>query len=363
MARKSSSINVYSPTGTIIAVSGNVPEGYLPCDGSYVSISTYQSLYNTLTDDGQSNNPYGADVGNTFKLPDLRGRVPSGGTQNQTANTLGIGTVGGENVSDLNTNSSTISVSASGNIQSNYTANATAGAAKGNFSCNIGATTAKTGATSIAAGNMPAHTHTHPDMQVTNNYRGNRAISGLNTAYNSRTTATNVNYTYINQTRTANTQANYGTNKKAKNQTGRGTTIRTNTQAAQFANETRYQGQNAGETFARSGTLQIHKQNNAGNEVNPDRWASSNTNNLLWREMAGTTAPIPATNIMGQAHDHQISNSMQGVVYNNGNLAGNMTGNVNVTADGVPELTASSAKITYGDLRGKQVLVLYAIKY
>lgn len=362
MARKSSSINVYSPTGTIIAVSGNVPEGYLPCDGSYVSIATYQALYNTLTNDGQSNNPYGTDVGNTFKLPDLRGRVPSGGTQNQTANTLGIGTVSGENVSDLNTNSSTIAVAADGNIQSNYTANATAGAAKGNFSCNIGATSGKTGTATISSTNMPAHAHNHPDMQVTNNYRGNRAISGLNRGQNNRTTATNVNYTYIDQTLTNNTTNNAGTNKRVRTQTGRGNTIRVNQQNAQLANQTRFTGQNAGETFARTGH-QIHKQNNAGNEVNAARWASSNTNNLLWREMAGSGVGTPVNNIMGKAHDHQISNSMQGVVYNNGNLAGNMSGNVNVTADGVPQLTASSAKITYGDLRGKQVLVLYAIKY
>ena len=66
----------YVPVGGIIpfgGLSGNMPAGWLVCDGSAVSQTTYADLYAVL---GAS--AYGTDSGGNFFLPDLRGRVPFG---------------------------------------------------------------------------------------------------------------------------------------------------------------------------------------------------------------------------------------------------------------------------------------------
>lgn len=63
------------PTGSILAyVKGSAaPTGWLYCDGSAVSRSTYADLYAVIGDN------YGEGDGTTtFNLPDLRGRVPVG---------------------------------------------------------------------------------------------------------------------------------------------------------------------------------------------------------------------------------------------------------------------------------------------
>lgn len=69
------------PTGTLHAFAGaTAPLGYLLCDGTAVSRTTYASLYAVIL------TTYGAGDGSTtFHLPDLRGRVPMGagtGAQN-----------------------------------------------------------------------------------------------------------------------------------------------------------------------------------------------------------------------------------------------------------------------------------------
>lgn len=72
------------PTGTLHAFAGaTAPLGYLLCDGTAVSRTTYASLYAVIS------TTYGAGDGSTtFNLPDLRGRVPVGsGTDGDSANT------------------------------------------------------------------------------------------------------------------------------------------------------------------------------------------------------------------------------------------------------------------------------------
>lgn len=61
-------------TGMIIPFSGSsVPSGYLLCDGSAVSRSTYSTLFGVI------GTTYGSGDGSTtFNVPDLRGRVPAG---------------------------------------------------------------------------------------------------------------------------------------------------------------------------------------------------------------------------------------------------------------------------------------------
>lgn len=69
------------------------PHNFLPCDGSYVDMADYPDLYAAI------GSAYGPTIGNTFKLPDLRSRLPigvgSGGPF--TARTLGE-SVGSEEV-------------------------------------------------------------------------------------------------------------------------------------------------------------------------------------------------------------------------------------------------------------------------
>ena len=72
------------PAGSIIAWSGSsAPTGYLLCDGTAVSRTTYAALF------AVAGTGYGVgDGSSTFNLPDLRDRMPLGkGTNNSTLGT------------------------------------------------------------------------------------------------------------------------------------------------------------------------------------------------------------------------------------------------------------------------------------
>jgi microcystin-dependent protein len=73
------------PIGTIVPFGSNtIPENWLLCDGSAVSRTTYQTLFNTI------GTTYGAGDGfTTFNLPDLRGRVSVGKSSDTEFDTLG----------------------------------------------------------------------------------------------------------------------------------------------------------------------------------------------------------------------------------------------------------------------------------
>jgi microcystin-dependent protein len=64
------------PTGIVVPYGGDegdVPVGWLLCDGSEVSRATYDSLFLVVGE------IYGAgDMTTTFNIPDLRGRIPLG---------------------------------------------------------------------------------------------------------------------------------------------------------------------------------------------------------------------------------------------------------------------------------------------
>jgi microcystin-dependent protein len=63
---------VTNPPGTILDFAGSTaPAGYLLCDGTSYSTTTYAALYTAL---GGSSSPWGVGSG-TFKVPDLRGRT------------------------------------------------------------------------------------------------------------------------------------------------------------------------------------------------------------------------------------------------------------------------------------------------
>jgi len=69
-----------TPTGSITMFSGSVaPNGWLICDGSNVSRTTYADLFNII------GTTYGnGDGSTTFTLPDFKGRVPVGKDINDT---------------------------------------------------------------------------------------------------------------------------------------------------------------------------------------------------------------------------------------------------------------------------------------
>lgn len=70
----------------------SVPPGWLLCDGSKVNVSTYQDLYNVITDTYAT----GSFIpGSNFYIPDLRGRVPAGVFASQTE-FVQLGARGGE---------------------------------------------------------------------------------------------------------------------------------------------------------------------------------------------------------------------------------------------------------------------------
>lgn len=75
------------PPGTVTAFAGKTaPNGWLMCDGQSYSISTYRDLYNAI------GTTYGG-YGQSFQVPDLRGRFPVGKDTGTFAN---LGGKGGE---------------------------------------------------------------------------------------------------------------------------------------------------------------------------------------------------------------------------------------------------------------------------
>lgn len=71
-----------------------VPIGWLKCDGSLLSISEYETLFNII------GKKFGGDGITTFALPDLRGRVPVGTGRNPSTGTTTVlaSSYGKENV-------------------------------------------------------------------------------------------------------------------------------------------------------------------------------------------------------------------------------------------------------------------------
>ena len=113
--------------GTILPWSNStLPSGYLNCDGSAVSRSTYSALFAIISTD------YGAgDGSSTFNLPDLQDRVPIGHSGSKAvASTGGAATV-----------------SSSGSIT----------VAELTPAGNVGGST---GNTTISTSTMPSHSHT-----------------------------------------------------------------------------------------------------------------------------------------------------------------------------------------------------------
>ena len=85
------SIAATIPTGTVQAFAGSVmPEGWLLCDGSAISRTTYAALFNTIGD------TYGGGDGETtFNLPDLINKFIEGSTAAGTEKAAGLPNISG----------------------------------------------------------------------------------------------------------------------------------------------------------------------------------------------------------------------------------------------------------------------------
>lgn len=87
------------PIGAIVPFGGwDAPTGWLICDGTLLSKTDYPELFNAI---GYSFG--GEEGGNTFGLPDLRGRVPLGLKETDT-DFNGMGLTGGEKTHQLTVN-------------------------------------------------------------------------------------------------------------------------------------------------------------------------------------------------------------------------------------------------------------------
>jgi len=74
------------------------PTGWLPCDGSLQSISSYDTLYTLI------GTTYGGDGNTNFGTPDMRGRVPIHQGTGQGLSTRTIGQMAGTEVINLQLN-------------------------------------------------------------------------------------------------------------------------------------------------------------------------------------------------------------------------------------------------------------------
>lgn len=115
------------PSGTIMAFAGTTaPSGWLLCDGSAVSRSSYSNLFTTIS------TSFGTGDGSTtFNIPDLRGRT-----------IFGLDNMGGTTASRLTTTSG-------------ISANNTLGATGGNQTI------------TLSTSNLPNHNHTFTGSSVT----------------------------------------------------------------------------------------------------------------------------------------------------------------------------------------------------
>lgn len=86
------------PSGLLMmtAAPGGAPAGWLLCDGTAVSRTTYSSLFSII------GTTYGVgDNSTTFNLPDLRGRVPIGSGQGSGLTNRTLGGTGGSETHTL----------------------------------------------------------------------------------------------------------------------------------------------------------------------------------------------------------------------------------------------------------------------
>lgn len=145
------------PTGTILAYGGtSAPSGYLLCDGSAVSRSTYAALFAVIA------TAYGAGDGSTtFNVPNMVGRFAFGKAASGTGSTLG-GTFG--NIDHVHTGPShthTVSGTTTGPSSVFSAVGTGTNVGDGTHTHDFSATSSAAGTGNTGTGNPPALTHNH----------------------------------------------------------------------------------------------------------------------------------------------------------------------------------------------------------
>lgn len=88
-----------NPSGTILPFAGTVaPSGYVLCDGTSYSRTTYASLYSAI------GTTFGSADAATFRVPDLRGRTMIGAGTGSGLSARSVGQTGGAETHTLTTN-------------------------------------------------------------------------------------------------------------------------------------------------------------------------------------------------------------------------------------------------------------------
>lgn len=105
------------PPGSVILFGGStIPAGWLECDGSAVSRTTYADLFSVIGTTWGSGNG-----SSTFNVPDLRGRAPIGAGQGSGLTSRTLGGTGGAETHTLTTNEMPAHTHSAGTVVTNTT--------------------------------------------------------------------------------------------------------------------------------------------------------------------------------------------------------------------------------------------------
>jgi len=87
----------YAFSGTIAPFVTSIPAGWFLCDGALLSRVDFDGLFEAI------GTTFGSDSAETFRVPDLRGRVPLGAGQGVSLTNRVLGAVGGAEAHQLMT--------------------------------------------------------------------------------------------------------------------------------------------------------------------------------------------------------------------------------------------------------------------
>jgi microcystin-dependent protein len=184
------SISIAAPIGAVLMWSGactlpaDIPAGFAVCNGAYLDIATYSTLYAII------GTRYGSLVGSTFRLPDLTSRIPRG--------TVGTPTV-----------PTTVTTSVSSAVDA-HTHSVNSSLSLGNLNTHThsgGVLTAGSTNTSLSLGNLNTHTHSGGTVSGANStigntqahshvVTGNTGNASANHGHNANSGNANVNHTH-----------------------------------------------------------------------------------------------------------------------------------------------------------------------
>lgn len=182
----------YTPSGTVNLYAGaTAPTGWLMCDGSAVSRTTYSELFTAI------GTTYGAGDGSTtFNVPNLSGKVPVGKDSGDTDFDT-LGETGGSKTHTLTTSEIP---SHNHNAATNAQSTANSGGSSNTYTGSGLDTT--NNAAKNSTGNQSAN-HTH------NGTSGNGSANHTHTA---NTSAHNINYNHSHNNNTQSANHTHGTN-------------------------------------------------------------------------------------------------------------------------------------------------------